>query len=225
MKFIICRTTETYPHTDGCFETQSLSFFPVLLIWCFHAIHHSDHYHHTNHHSCIWDAAFHQYGLLTSAPLEINLCILINHTLLMQHPSLMRCGKDRDWCGSMLSCWFNIHTYTISSPLQHWSMYTPNYQSTKNTESQTVWKSWNIITLYCSEYMNCHDKSYINELKFSLTKLNSLKTEIVCYFYHIGHFSFIRITLTKLLDAAQAIKLWWLKDLKDCCLTIYTHIY
>ncbi len=70
----------------------------ALLIWCFHVIHHSDHYHPADHHSCIWDTAFHQYGFLTSAPLEINLCILINHTLLMQHPSLMRCGQDRDWC-------------------------------------------------------------------------------------------------------------------------------
>lgn len=82
---------------DRCFETQSLSsfFFSLSLIrsqkvapliWCFHVIHHSDHYQHADHHSCIWDTAFHQHGLLTSAPLEINLCILINHT-----------------------CWCNIH--------------------------------------------------------------------------------------------------------------------
>ena len=94
-KFMIMMNMSHYRQTHT--HNERLSCCPgsqkPLLIRCFHMIDHSDYCHHQgNHHSCIWDLAFHQYGLLTSAPLEINLRILINHTLLMQHPSLMRCG-------------------------------------------------------------------------------------------------------------------------------------
>lgn len=123
-----------HTRSHRCFQTPSLSLFSssevALLIWCFHMIHHSDHYHQADHHSCIWDAAFHQYGLLTSTPLEINLCILINHTLLMQHPSLMRCGQDRDRCKRCL-----VDLVTIHVALQHLSAHTPTLKHKTCTDN------------------------------------------------------------------------------------------
>lgn len=90
----LCQTqadTRTHTHTDTLNFKNCLFFFHIeprsrSAYLTSHVIHHSDHYQRADHHSCIWDAAFHQYGLLTSAPLEINLCFLINHT-----------------------CWCNIH--------------------------------------------------------------------------------------------------------------------
>lgn len=89
----ICQTTDRHAHTQtDALKLKVCLFFSVrsqkvaLLICRFHVIHQSDHYHHADHYSCIWDTEFHQHGLLTSAPLEINLCNLINHT-----------------------CWCNIH--------------------------------------------------------------------------------------------------------------------
>lgn len=124
----------------------------TLLIWCFHLIHQRDHHHDANHHSCIWDPAFHQHGLLTRAPLEINLCILINHTLLMQHPSLMRCRQDGNWCSKMLSCWFSNHTYTISSLFQHWRLYVLYGRRNSHKKHIRHNRTWHL--LYCLDNSN-----------------------------------------------------------------------
>lgn len=93
-RFIVTKTTkqqteENAPRIWSDGEAKQAA----LLIQSVHMIHQSDYFHRADHHLRVWESAFHEQGLLTSAPLEINLCVLINHTLLMQHPSLMRCGE------------------------------------------------------------------------------------------------------------------------------------
>lgn len=177
----------------------------ALLILCLHVIHHSDHYHHADHHSCIWDTAFHQYGLLTSAPLEINLCILINHTCWCNIHHWW--GVDEIAIGSVKRCLVDL--VTIHALFHHYCsaevcVHTPAYiKAGKQHEQFEKVKELEPVTFFWTQKKTHSDSSW-------------LKTEVLCYFHQMRRFAQSHHQCFSNGETS--------KDSKDRCWNTYTHL-